>query len=179
MASDSQEAFELLLQMDRQNLERRRVAEEMQQESGRTQYIRYRVGRNLFLIAVGDVIELMPMPRVTPVPFSKQWIAGVTNIRGDVYVVTDFYNFLYDEPRKENKKNKLLVLKGDAHASLIVDEVLGMAELMKSEILEDNANPDDLIAPFVGGAASIDSDNYFIVNLNKLVSEPRFMQAAV
>lgn len=179
MASERQGAFGILLEMDRRNHDRRRHAEEQLQESGRTQYIRYRVGDTLLLTAVGEVIELLPVPAITPVPFSKPWVAGVTNIRGDVYVVTDFYNFLFDEVRRENKRNKLLVLRGEAQSALIVDEVIGMADVVKDDIQQDTKLADAMIAPFVSGMVAVEGNPYFVLDVNELVTEPRFMQAAV
>lgn len=179
MASDRRGVFNLLLEMDRRNHERRALVEEQMKDSGRWQYIRYRVGDTLFITSIGDVSEILPLAKVTPVPFTKPWIKGVTNIRGDVYVVTDFSHFLFDKPLKANKKNKLIVLKGASHSALLVDEIIGMADVQQEEIGEQVNDTEEAIRQFVNGSLDKDDSRYFVLDVNNLLIEDNFMHAAV
>lgn len=179
MASERQGAFNLLLEMDRRNHERRAQVEEQLKESGRWQYIRYRVGDTLFITSIGDVSEILPLAKLTPVPFTKPWIRGVTNIRGDVYVVTDFSHFLFDKPLAFSKKNKLIVLKGNTHSALLVDEIIGMTDVRHDEIGEQVDGAEEEIRQLVGGSLDKDDSRYFVLDIHNLLSEDNFIHAAV
>jgi twitching motility protein PilI len=179
MASERQGAFDLLLDMDRRSHERRVHAEEQLKESGRWQYIRYRVADALFVTSIDEVSEILPPGKITPVPFTKPWIAGVSNIRGDVYVVTDFSYFLFDKPHVVNKKNKLIVLKGDSHSALLVDEIIGMTDIRQDEINDDVGEADNDIRQLVDGIVTKDDNKFFILAVKNLLSEAKFIHAAV
>lgn len=179
MSSERQNAFELLVEMDRRSQERRIHYERAQKESGRWQYIRYRVGDSRFITSIGDVIEILPLAKVTPVPFTKPWIKGVTNLRGDVYVVTDFSYFLFEKPLTKSKKNKLIILKGSSHAAILVDEIIGMTDVSQDEILDDIEGADSSISQFVGGSLEKDGVRYFVMDVHSLLSETSFIHAAV
>jgi twitching motility protein PilI len=179
MASERQGAFELLLEMDRRSSERRAHFEEQLKESGRWQYIRYRVGDSLFVTSIDDVSEILPLGKTTPVPFTKPWIAGVTNIRGDVFVVTDFSRFLFDKPLVSNKKNKLIVLKGNTHSALLVDEIIGMTDVRKDEVSEVYDDAQSSFRQLVGGSLEKDGRRYFVLDAQNLLSETSFIHAAV
>lgn len=45
-------------------------------------------GRN-FLVEMGDIAEVLPLPPLTGVPFVKPWFRGVANVRGNLYCVID------------------------------------------------------------------------------------------
>lgn len=179
MAADRQGAFNLLLEMDRLNQERRAHAEEQLKDNGRWQYIRYRVGDSLFVTSIGDVVEILPLAKLTPVPFTKPWIKGVTNIRGDVYVVTDFSHFLFEKPLVRNKKNKLIVLKGESHSALLVDEIIGMVEVRDDEIDQQVSDADEAIRDLVGGNLNRDESRYFLLDARRLLNEDNFIHAAI
>jgi chemotaxis signal transduction protein len=179
MASERQGAFELLLEMDRRSSERRVHAEEQLKESGRWQYIRYRVADSLFVTSIADVSEILPLGKITPVPFTQHWIKGVTNIRGDVYVVTDFSRFLFDRPLSSGKKNKLIVLKGNSHSALLVDEIIGMTDVRQDEISDDVGDAQGNVRQLVGGSLDKDGNRYFVLDAQDLLSETNFIHAAI
>ena len=179
MASERQGAFDLLVDMDRRSRERRRHAEEQQKESGHWQYIRYRVADMLFVTSIGEISEILPLTKITPVPFTKPWISGITNIRGDVYVVTDFSHFLFDKPHTMNKKNKLIVLKGDSHSALLVDEIIGMTDIRQEEIRNDIGDVDSRVRQLVNGMVSKDGGTFIVLGVKNLLAEAKFLHAAV
>ena len=38
--------------------------------------------------------EILPDREIQPVPWAKLWVRGMTNVRGDVYTVVDFANYI-------------------------------------------------------------------------------------
>jgi hypothetical protein len=44
----------------------------------------YRIGSKRLASGFDEVVEIMPMPQVTPVPGAQPWLLGVANIRGNL-----------------------------------------------------------------------------------------------
>ncbi|MBX6394019.1 MAG: chemotaxis protein CheW, partial [Burkholderiales bacterium] len=45
------------------------------------------VGGELWLLRLNEVGEVIPPPAITPVPLTRHWFRGLTNIRGNLYTV--------------------------------------------------------------------------------------------
>lgn len=49
-------------------------------------------GRN-WLVEMADISEVLPLPKLTAVPFTKPWFRGVVNVRGNLYSVVDLASY--------------------------------------------------------------------------------------
>lgn len=92
-------------------------------------------GRN-WLVDMVDIGEVLPLPRLTPVPFTKPWFRGVANVRGNLYGVVDMAAYEHSgtaastgpaQASGEAGNRVLLVAERFAfNAALLVDRVLGL-----------------------------------------------------
>ena len=72
--------------------------------------------------------EVIPVPAVTPVPLTRPWLRGVSNVRGNLYSVVDFAAFLGVGAVMLSEQSRLVLL-GDRYrsaAALLVDRLLGL-----------------------------------------------------
>jgi twitching motility protein PilI len=53
----------------------------------------FQVGTENWLVSLGDVSEVIPVPNFFPVPQTKSWFRGVSNVRGKLYSTVDFSAF--------------------------------------------------------------------------------------
>jgi twitching motility protein PilI len=53
----------------------------------------YRVGQRRLVSDFREVVEIVPMPPVTPVPCAQPWLLGVGNLRGNLFPVVDLKYF--------------------------------------------------------------------------------------
>lgn len=86
------------------------------------------VGPEGWLVDLGDAGEVIPVPKITPVPLTKHWFRGMANIRGNLYGVIDFPAFLGAAPAAQTEQSRLLLL-GDRFrmgSALLVDRSLGL-----------------------------------------------------
>jgi twitching motility protein PilI len=68
------------------------------------------------------------VPPITPVPLTRPWFKGVTNIRGNLFSVVDFPAFLGAAPVNVAAESRLLLI-GDRFrmgSALLVDRSLGL-----------------------------------------------------
>jgi twitching motility protein PilI len=96
------------------------------------------VGAIRMLVDMQQVSEVLPVPDVYPAPNSRQWFLGTTNVRGNLYAMSDFAAFLRElgmdiGANPESKKNELrmLLLQAEvaANTSLLIDRLIGLRSL--------------------------------------------------
>ena len=89
------------------------------------------VGGEGWLVELEDAAEVIPVPAISPVPLARAWFKGVTNVRGNLYSVTDFSVFVGREAVKPTADARLLVLseRFRTGAALLVARSLGLRAL--------------------------------------------------
>lgn len=88
------------------------------------------VGDESWLVDLTEAAELIPVPTVAAVPLARPWFKGVTNVRGNLYSVTDFSAFLGGAATKAGEGARLLLLseRFRSGAALLVDGSLGLRD---------------------------------------------------
>lgn len=86
-------------------------------------------GRN-WLVEMGDISEVLPLPLLTLVPFTKPWFRGVANVRGNLYSVIDMAAYEHSGVASGDTNNRVLLVAGKyaINAALLVDCVLGLRD---------------------------------------------------
>ena len=89
------------------------------------------IGGDLWLVEMDDISEVLAIPPITSVPFTKPWYCGVANVRGNLYSVVDLAAFMgHDEVLRDGRSRVLLVAqKFSLNAGLLVNRVLGLRNI--------------------------------------------------
>jgi twitching motility protein PilI len=136
------------------------------------------VGSHFFLIDMRDVSEVVPVPRLLEVQLVKSWFAGVANIRGNLFSVTDLQDYLGLGRTQLLPSNRLLLLHARwmSNASLLVTSMLGLRYVEKFERI-------DLAVDAPAGAAAAYRDaegrTWYELNLGALVQNPEYLNVAL
>jgi twitching motility protein PilI len=108
----------------------RDLAERLRAAEGSTNVsmLALQVGEQGWLVDLGDAGEVIPVPPITPVPLTRAWFKGVTNIRGNLYSVVDFPAFLGGNPVTVAGESRLLLIgeRFRLGSALLVDRSLGL-----------------------------------------------------
>jgi len=75
-------------------------------------------GTGYWLIDLADAGEIVPVPDILPVPMTKPWFVGVTNIRGSLYSVA--------APRSQDNRLVLAGARFGINAAIMVTRILGL-----------------------------------------------------
>jgi twitching motility protein PilI len=86
------------------------------------------VGEQNWLIDLAEAGEVMPVPPITAVPLARAWFRGVVNVRGNLYSVVDFSEFLGTGVSRGGEQARLVLLgeRFRSAAALLVDRSLGL-----------------------------------------------------
>lgn len=86
------------------------------------------VGATRLLLNLSDVKEVLPLPPILPVPLTQSWFLGTTNVRGNLYNVSDLAHFLGMPPTAKSVNNRILLLSTESttQVALVVDSLVGL-----------------------------------------------------
>lgn len=96
-----------------------------------------RAGQENWLLELSDSGEIIQLPPLTPVPLTKPAFAGIANIRGNLYSVTDFSLFCGGEPTVLNANTRLLLVgaRSGSNAALLVTRMQGLKAIGDFELV--------------------------------------------
>lgn len=103
------------------------------------QYMTFRLGDELFAIAVGQVREVLEIARITRVPTAPDYMRGVVNVRGKAIPVVDLRRRFGLAPAEDTLHTRIIVmeLELDGETAVIggvADSVHDVIELDSSQI---------------------------------------------
>ena len=131
--------YELLLEMERRSRLGLAAAAGGNAEATEWVGIGFRLGDERFLVPRGQVREVMMLPSMlTSVPGSKDWVAGIANLRGQLLPIVDMRRFLGAGSSEDARTARVLVAENDEFlVGVLVDEVYGFRRFGQSEYSEE------------------------------------------
>ncbi|HUL95098.1 MAG TPA: chemotaxis protein CheW [Usitatibacter sp.] len=154
------------------------VAERIRTAASRTALsskLGFQVGADNWFVALHQVNEVIPVPPMVPVPLTRSWFRGVSNIRGNLYGVVDFSAFAGGDPTPPGVERRVILVSDRlvAGAGILVSRMLG---LRNPDQFTAVPRPADA-APWVGAAyTDAGGTRWLELDLPALVREQRFLE---
>ena len=140
----------------------------------------YRVGSRHLVSDFREVVEIVPMPPVTPLPGAQPWLLGVGNLRGNLFPVVDLKLFLQGERTEFQEGQRVLIMRqqgGDV--ALTIDELYGQRGFMPGQRIAAGDLAAGRFGHFVEyGFQGEDGHDWAVFSLSVLSRTPEFSQAA-
>jgi len=124
-------------------------------------------------LPIASVVETGHAPGLTRVPNVPRWVAGVTNLRGDVLAVVDLRAFLGFEPLERRESARLLVAQSvllDCRAGFLVDGLHGALAL--AAVGRPAAPFDQRLAPYLRGTVEREDRPVALLDLEAIFRTP-------
>ena len=99
-----------------------------------------RIGVENYLVEMGLAAEVVSLPEIARVPWTKPWYRGLANVRGRLVGVVDLQQMIGREPLPAEQSQQLLVLSeglGIA-AGILVTRAFGIRNLKDLEPLDSD-----------------------------------------
>lgn len=134
------------------------------------------VGTKKFLINLNEVKEVLPVPPILPVPLTKPWFLGMTNVRGNLYNVSDFAQFLNMAPTARSVNNRVLLLSTEtmAQVALVVDGLMGLRSIQEMHAESGNDELKQLFSR--KKLTDANGNEWFELDAEELVQDKKFIQ---
>lgn len=131
------------------------------------------VDNERWLIDLRDAGEVIPVPAMLPVPLTRSWFKGVANVRGVLYGVVDFAEFLGGAPTLPGVEARLLLVhpRFGINTGLLVRQMLG---LKNPEHLtrQDDGEP---LPPVAGVWRDPEGTTWKELDMQALLDQPEFL----
>lgn len=139
----------------------------------------YRVGSRRLLSSFEEVVEVIALPSVLPVPGAQAWLLGIVNLRGRLLPVIDLRQFLEGVHTARQDGQRVIVARqpgGDV--VLVIDEIYGQRSFEQSLTVEDEEPPEGRYTHFVSQRYRVGGERWGVFSIDLLVRTPEFRQAA-
>lgn len=177
--SRSVQPFELLLDYERRSLAHQPGRPELVEAPGHWRGVGFRIGRHRLVGAFGEIVEIVNLPPVTPVPGAQSWMLGLANVRGSLYGVVDLKQFLEGERSAVNEGQRcLLVRQPGGNVLLLVDELYGQRAFNDAQVIERPESLDGRYAAVIVRSYSVSDVVWGVLDIPLLSRTPEFRQAA-
>ncbi len=133
----------------------------------------FRVGALNWLVSLSDTEEVVPVPPIVKIPGARRWFRGVVNIRGNLYAVSDFSDFMGQGVTPDHADCRLLIPHHDfgVNAALLVHGTLGLKNINRYQPQNENAAHPWITRQY----ADEDGTNWCDLDFGQLLGNAGFM----
>lgn len=134
------------------------------------------VGSKRLLVDLNDISEVIPVPTVQSVPLTQPWFLGVANIRGNLFNVSDFAQFVGLPPILKTASNRVLLLSSQAttQAALLISSLIGLRNIDNFKV---KTISNDIDFSYCKTAyEDAEGNDWFEVDMDQLVNDKNFVQ---
>ena len=181
--------FDVLAGYERRSLAHVAGLPEQIDAPGMWRGVGYRIGGRHLASDFDEVIEILTLPQVTPVPGAQPWLLGLANVRGSLLPVVDLKQFLEGERTVLHEGQRiLLVRQPGGNVAVLIDELYGQRSFVEEQRIETSElaggpdGEDAMVAGryrhFVDRAYRPGDATWGVFSLDRLTRTPEFRQAA-
>ena len=119
--------------------------------------------------------EIVPFQTLLPLPMTKVWVKGMLNIRGEIYTVIDFSEFIGSPPVQHQKTTNLLLLPDKELKSALL--ISGRISLRLFDINLPTVSKDsfsETLGLFLSTALDDGGSRWGVLNVQALSSSNQF-----
>lgn len=139
----------------------------------------FTIGATPMVAPLDQVKEILTHVTISRIPGAKEWVRGVSNVRGNLLPILDLRGFLSGTPSKMTRHSRVLVIQHKGiTAGLVVDEVLGMRHFIADEYSKDVSAADASCHKYLQGSYRQSGYCWVVFDIHRLVETPEFVQVA-
>lgn len=178
-ARDARSPFLVLADYEQRSLAHVAGLPEQLDAPGLWRGVAYRVGAHRLASGFDEVVEILSMPAVTPIPGAESWMLGVANVRGTLLPVVDLKQFLEGERTVIHESQRVLVVRqSGGDVAVTIDELFGQRSFVEAQGVELEGVADGRYAHFIDRAYRVNDQAWGVFSLERLTRTPEFRQAA-
>ncbi len=173
--------FEILEDFERRSLAHSSAMPAARQaEQAQWRGVGFRIGDKRYVANFEEVVEIVPLPPVTPVPGAQPWLLGIGNLRGNLFPVIDLKQFLQGERTVFHEGMRVLVMRQNGgDVALTIDELYGQRGFNEQQAVPVGELATGRYANFVHKAYGGDEITWGVFSLSTLARTPEFRHAAL
>lgn len=145
---------------------------DMQLDSLANMYLTFDINSEEYGVAISDVIEIVGMQRIMPIPDLPHYLKGVINLRGKVIPLMDVrLRFRMNERAYDDRTVIIVMEVDDALIGLIVDGVREVREIPDTQIDRHAQLGQSGTRQVIAGLGRLEDSVVVLLNPSVMVSE--------
>ena len=173
-------SFDTLLDYEVRSLAHVAGRPESIEAAGHWRGVGFRLGQRRLVSSFDEVMEILPLPAVTPVPGAQPWMLGVANVRGTLLPVVDLKQFLEGERTVVHDGQRMLVVRqSGGNVAVLIDELFGQRTFNDTHRAELGDENEGRYGHFVSQVYRLADTNWVVFSMQALTRTPEFRQATV
>ena len=99
--------------------------------TGATSRLGVKSGDNYYLAHLEDVSEVVAVPELKKIPLTQDWALGLSNVRGNLYMVSDLAGFSGQFVASISSESRVLLVNSfyETNAALLIDKLVGLRDV--------------------------------------------------
>ncbi len=136
------------------------------------QYLTFWTGGQLLGIPIADVVQIVAIQEITPIPEFPAYAKGVINLRGNIIAVIDMGLRLHKPEAIYNERTCIIVTNiNNINVGFIVDAVDEVTEISDENIAQPPKVSVDRTNAYLTGIGKLDKKVVLLMDTSKLLSE--------
>jgi purine-binding chemotaxis protein CheW len=145
----------------------------------RDMYLTFHLADEDYGLAIRNVIEIIGVQSMTPVPDMPPFVMGVINLRGAVIPIIDIRLRFGLAPRPYDDRTCIIVVRASgAHVGIVVDQVREVALIPEEAIEPAPRIKKGAGARFIEGLGKVDDEVKILLDINRLLYNDEHLQKA-
>jgi purine-binding chemotaxis protein CheW len=142
-------------------------------------YLTFWTDSELYGIPIADVVQIISMQDITPLPDFPNYAKGVINLRGIIIPVIDM-RIRLKKPEVEYTDNTCIIVTSiqDTYIGFIVDTVDQVATIGQDDITPAPKVSKEVTNRYLTGIGQVNDKVVLILDLSKILTESEFRQVA-
>ena len=139
----------------------------------------YQIGGLRLVSPMGEISEILKLPKLSALPGVKPWLLGLANIRGRLIPVIDLHNFLGMTTTLPMVQWRVLVVEDEELvAGFLVEQSLGIQHFLEDSFEETTADDVAALQPYLRGAFRHGGRVFYEAHLKSILRDDRFFDVA-
>jgi purine-binding chemotaxis protein CheW len=135
--------------------------------------LRFSLGAESYAVAAGHIREVIPLPRVTPLPCVPSFVRGIVNVRGRIVSLLDLRVILGLPDSAPSPNPGVIILQSSGiEFGLLADEIQGLAAIPLSSLQTTLPTLTGVSAEYLKG---ITAEGIVLLDGEKLLSDQKLV----
>ncbi|RMI05123.1 MAG: purine-binding chemotaxis protein CheW [Calditrichaeota bacterium] len=163
---------------EKQRILKARAAELSRPRTGETstageplrEVVVFRLGEERYAVETRHVREVLPLREITPVPCTPAFVAGIINVRGEIFSVIDLKIFFHLPAQALTDSARVLIVHNDQMAvGVLADGVEGVQPVRDRELQPPPATLSGIQQEFLTG---VTGERLILLNMERILNDP-------
>ncbi len=141
----------------------------MEVQTKKLKILSWNIDNHSFGVDVSYCFEVQNGKQVVEVPYSKEYVSGIVNLRGDIVTVIDLFVLMKQKEVPDISKKVIIRLKkGESQIAVLADSVSEVIEINQENLESSEAHLSENELKYIPSIARIGSKLILILNVQEL-----------